>query len=263
MNDKLYGTIRLGNTLKIGAFPGQSEKYNIISFDSDSGTVNFSLGITPIFQICGINEITVCRNHVSKIYDYSSGTPTMRFDSFHLADENITYTDDVFIILEDTYPSSIIYNTVPQSMFLSVAEIRAGFGANTEYILRMFGNNLKRFDIFENNKSKCPVIRKIASKNKYTTVYDNTDISEILSKNLITYDFILFNMRRVSSYEINEKILKEVVKHLSDFSVICFIGYENPQVEMLITDYEDIIPGKIYAIEKGSDLQERIIRYRV
>ena len=48
-NDNFYG-IRQGNSLKIGAFPGQSEKYNIISFDTDEGTVNFSLGITRGFK---------------------------------------------------------------------------------------------------------------------------------------------------------------------------------------------------------------------
>jgi len=215
--------------------------YDKLYFSKNENYIMFSKNNIVIHKETGVTGLFVNKPHVVKSFNPTSCK--FEFTDFCDISRKYIYYDSVYLHFDCVEPIPDLDYLFPKKLSY-VAEIGTKFGATTRFFYNKFKGSIKTYDCYEKNLFYATFLEKTLGDTTGINIYFG-NAAKMLRSSVTNYDFVLFDASH--EYEEDEKILQTLITRLTNDSIIIFNAYENPEVEMLIEDYLDRIPGHVYS----------------
>lgn len=133
---------------------------------------------------------------------------------------------------------------------INMAEIGIRYSITSEDILNKFNNTIKRYDLYDVVHVCCEHARNIFKYDNRINVFEGSadESFKKLDENII-YNFVYFDASH--HYEIDIKILDELIKHIDKNTIICFDDYDVKDVNKLVNEFVDKKLCIVYTLTKN------------
>lgn len=126
----------------------------------------------------------------------------------------------------------------------TIAEISGQYGSTAQYNLN--NTNINHYDIFELRPELCNLLRQRFSENNNVNIIEG-DVLKTLQNIDTKYDVIFYDCSH--NYDIDIKIVKEMLKNIHEKSIIIFHDYDMDEVRKMIFEFCDMTNCTVYALE--------------
>lgn len=129
----------------------------------------------------------------------------------------------------------------------NMAEVGVQYGSTAQLVIDNF--NIKQYDMYD---FQCDLLRSRFGRYDFVNIIEGNAINTMHNNNTI-YDAVFYDCSH--RYDIDIKILRRLLIHLNNHSIVIFHDYDMTEVRRAIEEFCTIFNGTVYALDKNKVLK--------